>query len=46
MEAPLGGGRHFEEVSVISGPDVDYLDEKLSTQLFLIESNISIYTLL
>ena len=34
-----------EEVSVISGPEVHYPEEKLLTQLFSIESNLSIYTL-
>ena len=33
------------EVSVMSGPDVRYPEEKLLTQLFSIESNLSIYAL-
>ena len=33
------------EVSVISGPDVHYPEEKLLAQLFSIESNLSIYAL-
>ena len=31
------------EVSVISGPDVRYPEEKLLTQLFSIKSNLSVY---
>ena len=34
-----------EDVSVVSGSDVCYTEEKLLTQLFSIESNLSIYTL-
>ena len=34
-----------EEVSVVSGPDVHYPEEKLLTHLFSIENNLSIYTL-
>ena len=38
-------GPCFTEVSIISGPDVHYSGEKLSTQLFSIENNLSIYAL-
>ena len=34
-----------KEVSVISGPDIHYSGEKLLTQLFSIENNLSIYAL-
>ena len=47
MEAPKGV-EVAEEVSVISGPEVlevYYPEEKLLTQLFLIECNFSIYAL-
>ena len=37
--------RVVEEVSVVSGPDVNYPEEALLTQLFSIESNLSIYAL-
>ena len=33
------------EVSVVSGPDVHYLREGLSTQLFSVENNLSIHSL-
>ena len=34
-----------KEVSVVSGPEVHYPEEALLTQLFSIESNLSIYAL-
>ena len=34
-----------EEVSVISRPEVHYPEEKLLTQLFSIENNLSIHAL-
>ena len=40
-----GGGPHFTEVSVISGPDIHYPEENLLIRIFSIESNLSIYAL-
>ena len=46
MEQALGASVGVVvEVSVVSGPDVHYLGEGLSTQLFLNENNLSIYAL-
>ena len=45
LHASVEGAEEVYLDEVVSGPDVRCPEEKLLTQLFLIESNLSIYAL-